>query len=201
MNAKKAFSEIIEGSLYGFVAQCWQWDDFPTFGQLVTVQSGTYTIFGLVHQIQTGSMDPVRYPFPYQKTEKELREEQPQIFEFLRTTFSCLTVGYEEKEKIMYIMAPKPPKIHSFVFHADQQISKRFFSQLGYLHLLFGQASQVCCTDELLLALIKQQVALGILDDKKMNQFVDTLSLLTGNDYRRLKLFLQRAEPLLGKTI
>jgi len=196
MRSKKAFSEVVEGSLHGFVAQCWQWDDFPTFGQLVTVQSDNRTIFGLVHQIQTGSMDPVRYPFPYQKTEEELKKEQPQIFEFLKTTFSCLTIGYKEKEKLFYLMAPKPPKIHGFVSHADAAESKQFFSHLGYLHLLFGQSNQTCCFDELLLALVKQQAALGIMKEKTIKKFIDKFSLLTGNDYRRLKLFLQRAEPL-----
>jgi len=29
---------------------------------------------------------------------------------------------------------------------------------------------------------------------EKIKQFVDKFSLLTGNDYRRLKLFLQRVE-------
>jgi len=197
MTNNKPFSEIIEGSLQGFVAQCWQWDDFPTFGQLITVQSGRHIIFGLVHQIQTGSMDPIRYPFPYQKTEEELKKEQPQIFEFLKTTYSCITIGYQEKGKIFYLSSPKPPKIHAFACHTDKDTSKTFFSDLSYLNLLFAQAGQLCCMDELLLALLKQQTELGIMSTEKIGKFVDTFSLLTGNDYRRLKVFLQRAQPLL----
>ncbi len=192
--AKEAFSEIIESSLHGFVSQCWEWDNFPNFGQLVTVQSGKRTLFGLVHQIRTGSMDPIRSPFPYQKTEKELLEEQPQIFEFLKTTFSCLTIGYLENEKIFYLMSPQPPKIHAFVHHTPADLSKRFFANLGYLHLLFANSNQITCLDELLLALLKNQFALGIMKTEKINEFVDSFSLLTGNDYRRLKLFLQRAD-------
>ncbi|MCK5632456.1 hypothetical protein KAH94_01795 [bacterium] len=193
----KPFSEIIDSSLHGFLAQCWQWDDFPTFGQLITVKSGKQTIFGLVHQIQTGSMDPVRYPFPYQKTEEELLREQPQIFEFLKTTFSCLTLGYMQDGKIFYLMTPKPAKIHAFVYPADTQQSKQFFSDLGYLHLLFGNSGEIFNLDELLLALIKQQKKLGIMSQEKIYTFIDQFSLLTGSDYRRLKLFLQRAQPLL----
>ncbi|MFC1845600.1 hypothetical protein ACFLX2_00560 [Candidatus Dependentiae bacterium] len=198
MKDRKAFSEVIESSLHGFLAQCWQWDDFPSFGQLVTIESGSRTIFGLVYQIRTGSMDPVRYPFPYQKTEKELLEEQPQIFEFLKTTFSCLIVGYQEKQSIFYLLAPKPPNIHAFVSHADNSLAKQFFLKLDYLHLLFGQSGLVGNLDELLLALLKQQASLGMLTEKKMETFIDSFSLLTGNDYRRLKLFLQRAEPLVA---
>ncbi len=199
MNQKtnKAFSEVIESSLHGFTAQCWQWDDFPAFGELVTIQSGTRTLFGIVHQVHTGSMDPVRYPFPYQKTEAELLAEQPQIFEFLKTTLQCITAGYLENNKIYYLVSPEPPKIHSFVNHTQAELSRRFFADPGYLHLIFGQGAMIQGLDELLLALLKQQAALNIINQNMIEKFVDSFSLLTGNDYRRLKLFLQRAEPLL----
>src|SRR5690349_14278413 len=98
----KPFAEVIESSLHGFLAQTWQWDNFPAFGSLVTVTSNKRTHLAIVHQIKTGSMDPIRYPFPYQKTEEELLAEQPQIFEFLKTAFSCLTIGYQEKGKLYY---------------------------------------------------------------------------------------------------
>src|SRR5579862_8462004 len=62
---KHEFAEVIEGSLTGWLAQSWSWDIFPSFGSLVTVESRKRTIFGIVHQVQTGSMDPLRYPFPY----------------------------------------------------------------------------------------------------------------------------------------
>ena len=87
LSFEKPFAEVIEGSLDFFCAQCWVWDAFPRFGSLVQAKSNEFVILGCVVTIRTGSMDPMRYPFPYQKTEKELRAEQPQIFEFLKTTF------------------------------------------------------------------------------------------------------------------
>jgi len=63
------FAEVIESSIAGFLAQSWQWDNFPTFGSLVIIKEKRRTLFGIVHQVQTGSMDPMRYPFTYQKTE------------------------------------------------------------------------------------------------------------------------------------
>lgn len=196
-----AFAEVIESSLYGFTAQCWQWDNFPAFGQLVTIQSGTRTIFGIVHQVHTGSMDPVRYPYPYQKTEAELLAEQPQIFEFLKTTFQCITAGYLENNKIYSMLAPEPAKIHAFACHTAPETCRRFFANSGYLHLIFGQGATIQGMDELLLALLKQQTNLGIMNQKMISEFVDSFSLLTGNDYRRLKLFLQRAEPLISSQL
>lgn len=189
----KAFAEVIESSLRNWLVQSWEWDEFPAFGSLVTITHGTRTTFGIVYDIQTGSMDPVRYPFPYKKTHEELLREQPQIFEFLKTTFSCLTIGYQEKGKIVYQLAPEPPKIHSFVSIASDDACKEFFYRNNYLHLLFN-ASEIAQVDELLLAILKQYGRLNIATDEKIQEFINTYSLLTGNDYRRMKLFLQRAE-------
>ncbi|TET06713.1 hypothetical protein E3J79_01255 [Candidatus Dependentiae bacterium] len=195
MMSNKPFAEVIESSLQGWLAQSWQWNCFPVFGSLVTIKTKKRHIFGIVHQIQTGSMDPMRHPFPYQKTEEELLQEQPQIFEFLKTTFSCLTLGYCENEKIIYLLAPEPPQIHSFVTMASKEASIRFFSNEQYLHLIFNASHQLFNIDELLLAMLKQQALFGLLNEAIILHFVETFSLLTGNDYRRLKLFLQRVEP------
>lgn len=190
----EAFAEVIESSLTHWLAQSWQWDHFPTFGSLVTVKTHHRTTFGIVHQIQTGSMDPVRYPFAYQKTEEELLKEQPQIFEFLKTTFSCLVLGYQENASLIYQLAPEPAKIHAFVSRASAEQCKAFFSHEQYLHVLFGLSSQVFNLDELLLAVLKQQTDLGLINEQSVAEFMQTFSLLTGNDYRRTKLFLQRVE-------
>ena len=90
---KEPFAEVIESFLDSYLAQCWQWDDVPDFGSLVFTRRDKNTIFGIVTQIQTGSSDPIHYPFPYKKTEEELMAEQPQIFECLKTTFRVQIVG------------------------------------------------------------------------------------------------------------
>lgn len=197
MNKNLQFAEVIESSLVGWLAQSWQWDNFPTFGSLVVIENKKRLIFGIVHQIQTGSMDPVRYPFAYQKTEEELLHEQPQIFEFLKTTFSCLTLGYKQQSKVHYQLAPEPPKIHSFVGMGSSEIMHEFFTNDQYLHILFGLSNNLFNLDELLLALLKNLNDQAILTPARISSFVQTFSLLVGNDYRRLKLFLQRAQPLL----
>lgn len=194
------FAEVIESSLTGWLAQSWSWDTFPAFGSFVAIESKKRTIFGIVHQVQTGSMDPIRYPFPYQKTEEELLREQPQIFEFLKTTFSCVAIGYQEKKTITYNIAPEPPKIHAFVAYPNAEISKIFFASNTYLHLLFTHSAHIFNMDELLLALLKQYKGLTILTSEKINTFMQTYSLLTGSDYRRIKLFLQRVEHIMDSN-
>ena len=150
-----------------------------------------------MHQIQTGSMDPVRSPFPYQKTQEELMAEQPQIFEFLKTTFDCITLGYQEKGKIHYLMTPEPPKIHTFVLPVDRELYQQFFASEQFLHVLFGLAHQIINIDELLLAILRNLSELDLISEEKINKLVESFSLLTGNDYRRLKLFLGRAEKII----
>ncbi len=198
MNTSKPFAEIIESSLQTFTGQCWQWNKTPQFGSLVIVENGLTPIYGLVYQIQTGSMEPGRYPFPYQKTHEELMAEQPQIFEFLKTSFFCLALGYEQKSKIHYLMPPEPPKIHSFLTIASSEQYRLFFAQNSYLPLIFGYSGPINI-DELLLALLKGQNEQKILKNEDLTDFIHTYSILTGGDYRRLKLFLSRTENILSK--
>lgn len=198
MTKNNYFAEIIESSITNWLAQSWSWDTFPSFGSFLAIESSKRTIFGIVYQIQTGSMDPVRYPFPYKKTEEELLKEQPQIFEFLKTTFSCITIGYQEKGTINYLIAPEPPKIHAFVYHPNLETHKIFFSNMRYLHLLFMHSATIFNLDELILAILKSHAQYALLTPEKILLFMETYSLLIGNDYRRIKLFLQRAEPLIS---
>ncbi len=196
----KAFAEVIESNLDHFIAQCWEWDQFPSFGSLLTITNDSLTFIGCVTQIHTGSMDPMRYPFPYQKTEAELRAEQPQIFEFLKTTFTVQIIGHKNDElnasSFSYFLPPKPARIHSFVNYASMDTYANFFQKPLYLNVLFSFAQTIPNLDELLLAILNNLSQRQLLNKENLEAFCETFSLLTGNDYRRLKLFLSRIENL-----
>lgn len=192
------FSEVIESSLQVWLAQSWDWKTFPAFGSMLIVHTPQRSIMGIVYQVQTGSMDPVRHPFPFKKTHEELLAEQPQIFEFLKTTFSCLSLGYKEKDTIFYMLPPEPPTIHSFVTAMKTQELKQFFSSEHYLHLLFNYSNPSYNIDELLLACIKIQHSLKLFSPERLHAFFQTYLLLTGNDYRRLKIFSSRIQNILS---
>ena len=194
----KPFAEIIESSLDSSLAQSWEWDTFPIFGSLVQATSNSITILGVVTEIKTGSMDPMRYPFPYKKTEEELRSEQPQIFEFLKTTFQIKVLGFmDETKKNQYRLPPHPCKIHSFVTKTPSQFSGEFFSKPDFLYLLYSQNTQILHLDDLLLAIFKQLSQNDRLTSSVLDTFSQTMSLLTGNDYRKIKLLLKRTENVL----
>ena len=194
MNQQKPFAEIIESSLSSWKAQCWHWDTMPSYGSLVTIKTAQRTLFGIVHEIHTGSTDSLRTVFTYKKTEDELKRDHPHIFEFLQTSFSCITLGYVEENEVHYQLAPEPPKIHAFVYPAQRAELGSFFSKEQYLHTLFSGGQHLFSLDELLLALLKHLSSHELLTEDRLARFLETFSLLTANDYRRLKLFLQRAQ-------
>lgn len=192
--SKQAFSEVIESSLQGFVAQCWEWDFSPPFGSLVLIEQEALHIIGMVHHIQTGSVDPARVPYPYQKTERELMREQPHIFAFLKTSFSCVTLGYKEGEgDFIYQMAPQPPKIHAFVSTLSTALSTDFFACSDYLYRLCN-APHIQDLEELLLALIGYQERLGMPVAHRIAT-LDALARCWSTEYHRLKRFIHRAQP------
>ena len=194
------FAEVIESSLSSWRAQCWDWDILPSHGALLSIQSSSRTFYGIVHAITTGPLDTQRTVFAYKKTEEQLRQDHPHIFEFLTSTVSCITLGYKEGTQVRYQMAPTPPKIHAFVTIPDQKDLQAFFRDEQYLHTLFANEDQLVSLDDLLLALIEHMAASKSLTPESFNRFIHTFSLLTANDYRRLKLFLQRVQPLIEHT-
>lgn len=197
---EKSFAEVIASNLDHFIAQSWQWNNFPDFGSLVQVTNNETTTIGCITHVQTGSMDPMRSPFPYQKTEQELLQEQPQIFEFLRTTFKVQILGYTKSNPdsaIVYVLPAKPCKIHSFVSNCGPELIKPFFQKADYLHPLFSFANQIPNIDELLLAIVHKLAQQNLLSQEHFELLCETYSLLIGNDYRRIKLFLQRIEQLI----
>jgi hypothetical protein len=194
----KAFAEVVQSSLHSFTAQSWNWDQFPAYGSLCTIEQANMHYIGLVYDVTTGSMDSSRYPFPFKKTEQELKAEQPQIFEFLRTTFSCLTLGYVYKGVIRYSAPPQPAKMHAFVQPIERELQQRFYASDQYLHRLFGLSNQIMNLDDLLIAQLHERQMGSTLSKESMQKFLHTYSLLTGNDYRRMKLFLQRAPHEFG---
>lgn len=191
MKTNQPFAEVVESRLTHFTGQSWKWDNFAQFASLVTVKADNCTLYGVVHQIATGSLEPGRYPFTYQKTQEELLKEQPQIFEFLKTTFDCVVVGFCHHEKMTFQLPPKPAKIHAFIKPATQHEYVQFFSQPHFLHLLFSNTI-IENIDEVILGLIRNGTQHKAVSSEKITGMIELYSLLIGNDYKRLKLLTSR---------
>lgn len=192
-------AEVMSSSLQEWRAQSWRWDHNPPFGSLVVIQHDTRTLFGIVYHVETGSLDAIHQPYAYKKTEAELLQEHPQIFEFLTTTFACLVVGYQEAETLNYLWAPHPAKIHAFVGIASIDQTNHFFSAPDYLPLLFTGAQNLSSIDELLLAIISNYYHVSH-QNTQFLEFINLYATLVGNDYRRLTLFVERAKKIVQKN-
>lgn len=207
MSSQSFFAEIISGSLQQWTAQCWIWDIMPHFGHLLVCEEQHMSFLGLVYDIKTGPIQTGRTPFAYQKTEEELKREQPHIFELLQTQFNCLTIGYQKKEvadqktlTAHYHYASRPPKIHAFVREANAQELDDLFQENRYLPLIFNSSHLGYNIDELLIALFKLKHQHNLLNYDTLKRFIELYSMLIGNDYRRLKLFLHRIQPIIQDT-
>ena len=65
-------------------------------------------------------LNPNRRATAYGLTEQQLREEQPQIFELLKTEFEAVIIGYGDDKGPQQVLPPQPPGIHSFVFPCSE---------------------------------------------------------------------------------
>ena len=193
------FAEILESSITTWQAQSWQWNIIPEFGSLVTATSNDRTLFGIIYDIKTGPIDPIRQPVAYQKTEDELQKEQPQIFEFLKTSFSSLSIAYQENGQIFYNLPPQPPKMHTFVGYATREQYEECFACEQFLQLIFNTTEQIN-REELLLAIIKHQLQQNVLTKKRLNKFIESFFMLNRNNYLQTKMFLPRLQKLLETT-
>ncbi|HIE53311.1 MAG TPA: hypothetical protein EYP85_16285 [Armatimonadetes bacterium] len=183
--------EVIESSTTVVRAQCRQWDWVPSLGALVRVDTEPEPVYGIVSHIATGSLDPYRRPTAYGKTTEELRREQPQIFELLKTEFQAVLVGYLEGERMRSGLPPQPPRLHSFVYLCGPEEVRRFTAGLEYLRLLLSVSSGVPA-DELLLTAARTAWEAHGYDRAYLIAVGKELARLLKDDYDRLRALLRR---------
>ncbi len=195
-NEHSFVGEVIESSLSLATGQCWKWNNLPTFASLVQMENNNQRIFGCVTDIRTESIDPSRKPFAYQKTEEELLEQQPQIFELLKSTFTVQIIGYQESTtKILFFQVPPQPcKIHSFIKPVDAETFTEIVSRPESLSLLFSFCDNPTRLEELLLALLCTMHKKNLLTKDFFRSFYENFAILNNNNYKRVKVFFERLE-------
>lgn len=197
MRTVHAFGEVIASSLTQLTVQAWELEQYPPFGSLIRTHYEKMDCFGIVCDIQTGPKDAARTPLAFGKTVQELKQEQPHIFQLLHTIVTVLPLGYTHKTDIVYAIPPCPAPIHSFAYACASKELMLFFSNMQWLITFFNLAQQNPLFDELLLALLHNAHRSEALNNKIMQEIIDTFCLLTHNDYWKLKIFLQRIESFI----
>ena len=182
--------EVIESSTAQLVAESVRLHGAPAFGQFVRIETDPMPILGVVHNAQTQSLEANRRPSAYGKSEEELRLEQPQIFELLRTEFTALVVGYIQGGIAAHMIPPQPAPIHGFVQRCSDAAIRQFTAGDDFVRTILGAAGVP--TDELLIATLKQAIAAHSGAGDYLVRIGKELSRLLSDDYDRLHSLIRR---------
>ena len=181
--------EVIESSTTELIAEACHLHGAPSFGRFIRVDA-EMPIIGIVFNVFTHSIEPNRRPTAYGKTEEELRLEQPQIFELLRTEFQALVIGYLDDDTPAHIVPPQPARIHSFAYLCDDEEVRRFTSTDDYLRSILSTAKLP--TDELLIAALRYTLKAHESSRAYLVRMGKELSRLLRDDYDRLSSMIRR---------
>ncbi len=201
INAKRV-GEVISSNTTSFLAQCIKDDDniltlpqSPYFGSFVKAEGEEigFDIIAVVFEISSGSIDSVHRPTAMNLSRAELRNQQPQIFDLLRTDFSAIVIGYIMNDKIHQTIPPHPPQIHDFVFSCSSNEIKNITSKMDYLRILLNSGTSTC--EELVEASIRHAYAARGNDRAYLIDVGRELSNLLKDNYDRLSAILRRIKP------
>ena len=154
-------------------------------------------VYALVFGANTASLEPNRRPSALGFTdEDEMRREQPQIFELLRTEFQGLLIAYSagDGKELRRHLPPKPPRIHSRVYLCDEAEVRMLTGNLSFLRSLLlpsGGSLSGVPSDELAAACLRQAREAHSNDQEFLRQAGKTLAVLLAEDYDRLQAILR----------
>lgn len=193
--------EVVQSATTHYVAQALRADGegltmpkAPPFGSFVraVLEEEGIEVYGLIYHVETTSIDAVHRPTALNMSRQELREQQPQIFGLLRTDFSVVVTGYQERGRTFHYLPPFPPMVHDFVYACDPEEVVALTERLEFLRTLisFRQAP----TDELVASCLRQVFRLRGGDRAFMVGAGRTLTNLLKNDYDRLSAIMERLD-------
>ncbi|MTI81029.1 MAG: hypothetical protein FH758_09110 [Firmicutes bacterium] len=182
--------EVIESKTTQFICQATELHRAPDFGSFVQVQDEHCSIVGVVYNTTTVSSDPSRKPVAYGQTEDELRRQQPQIFQLLRTYFDVLVVGYYQNHQYCGFLPPQPSRIHSFVQQCSDGQYKEISQNINYISAILSSGCE--CTDELVAALIRNCSRYHDDATEYQRRVGSELRRLLAADYERFKTIIRR---------
>mgnify|MGYP001198814089 CR=1 FL=1 len=181
--------EVIESSTWNFLAESKELNGAPPFGSFVKTKSDP-DVYGLVFNLSTHSLEPNRRSAAYGKTEQELRLEQPQIFELLKTEFEAVIIGYQGPQGPKQVLPPKPPKLHSFLYCCTEGEVKALTGNGDFLRSILN--SHRVPTDDLIIASIRNAWEARGYDMSYLVALGKDLCRLIRDDYDRLSSILRR---------
>lgn len=151
-------------------------------------------IYALVYGSSTASLEPFRRPSALGYDEDDLREQQPQIFELLRTEFQGLLVGFTDGSGVLRRhLPPKPPRIHAWVYPCDAAEIRALTADLGFLRsvLTAGGSLGGVPVDELAAACLREARPFQSGEREFLLRAGKSLAAILADDYDRLQAILR----------
>ncbi len=182
---KQPFGEIIASSLDTCTIQAWEWDTYPPYGSLISIEEAESIIIAIINGITTAPLDHARMPTAYKKTDAELKADHPHIFTLLRTTITATTLGFKPSTNKPLTMPTKPASIHSFSFmHSANELGFTGDNTDSIRRIVSLHEPQVA--DTLIFHHIQHQKSAGTLSGECLRTIIATYIETVGNDYKRI---------------
>jgi hypothetical protein len=200
--APKRVGEIISSNTVSFIAQCIRNDNenltlpqAPYFGSFVRAEGEEigFDILAVVYEISSGSIDSVHRPTAMNLSRVELRNQQPQIFDLLKTDFSAIVIGYLQNDKIYQFIPPHPPQIHDFVYSCNSREVQQITQKMEFLRTLLNFGTGL--SEELVAASIRFAYLSRGRDRDFLIEVGRELSNLLKDNFDKLSAILRRIKP------
>lgn len=187
-------AEVVESSTVAFTAQCYELYQLPPLGGMVKTRDSATELYAFVYNATTSSFETGRRPIARGKdetSEEAIYQSNPQLTKLLRSEFQALVVGHRQGEQVYQYLAPRPARIHSFVYVCPPQEVRQFSQSFDFLNLLINTRLQIP-VDELIAACLRQMA--DVQQDRHaflVSAGKELATLLSGN-FNQLKAILWR---------
>ncbi len=152
------------------------------------------TLYALVTFAETGSIEPGRRAAAYGLTEELLRQQQPQIFDLLATTFHAAHLGYASGGRFRPYLPPCPPRLHGFVASCSQEEICAITETPDFLRTLLALPLSAQ-SDELIAACLRHACSGRPNDFGYLVRIGKRLAVLLRDSPDRLTSLLRKLEP------
>jgi hypothetical protein len=195
-NKNGTFAEVLKSSVTHFEAQLLNAEtnnQNMEFGDFVKVNNDKITVFAIIENIHTQSIDNVHKPVAFGLSRDELLSEQPQILNLLKTHISCLVLAFQNDKNIFTHLPPSPVRIHDSVMACTQDEIIRLTENFEYLSPIHQQAGIL--RTELIAAVIRKAAKVRKNDYDYLVKSGQAASNLFRDDYDSLLSLLTKIKP------
>ncbi len=152
------------------------------------------TLYAVVTFAETGSIEPGRRAAAYGLTEELLRQQQPQIFDLIATTFHAAHLGYASGGRFRPHLPPCPPRLHGFVALCAQEEICALTETPDFLRTLLALPLPTQ-SDELIAACLRHACSGRQNDFGYLVRIGKQLAVLLRESPDRLTALLRKLEP------